>query len=273
MRFKAHIINPTFLANIVKAVDKISKHAVLRIGQKKFQFILQTDVSDGVQVWSGLNTSTVFEDMTLESLSNNEVSFSINLENLLCALKSCQNAQETVVKLTKKNGNPFLELITVKHATQPIQLIQDVPITLLTGQQLAALVEPHLPDPQVHIMLPPLKLLRSVIDRMKNMSEHLFISANMGGELRFSIDTNSVSVTTAYAGLEHPLIEGRTPPQHDRTQKGEAQIEIKKFAKFLFSSQVSPTNVILCLVEGRAIVLHVLVDDLYLTYYIPVILQ
>jgi hypothetical protein len=49
------------------------------------------------------------------------------------------------------------------------------------------------------------------------------------------------------------------------------KVDIKKFARFLYSYQVGPTNVICCIVEGRAVVLHVLLDDLYLTYYIPVI--
>ena len=50
------------------------------------------------------------------------------------------------------------------------------------------------------------------------------------------------------------------------------KVDIKKFARFLYSYQVHPTNVICCLVENRALVLHVLLDDLYMTYYLPVLL-
>jgi len=75
-------------------------------------------------------------------------------------------------------------------------------------------------------------------------------------------------------------------------------VDIKKFNRFLYSYQVSPTNVILCIIENTALVLHVLLEvraplhhlfctvppatqlneptplqDLYLTYYIPVVLS
>ncbi len=73
-----------------------------------------------------------------------------------------------------------------------------------------------------------------------------------------------------YKNLEHPTIEGRSPPPPETEIKANVKVDIKKFHKFLFSYLVSPTNVICCIVETRAVVLHVLVDDLYLTYYIPV---
>lgn len=58
-------------------------------------------------------------------------------------------------------------------------IIQDIPIVILTQQQLAQYTEPHLSDPEVFVMMPPLKLLRHVIDKMKNISDVLCIEANM----------------------------------------------------------------------------------------------
>ena len=37
-------------------------------------------------------------------------------------------------------------------------------------------------------------------------------------------------------------------------------MDIKKFNRFLYSYQVSPTNVILCIIENTALVLHVLLE-------------
>jgi hypothetical protein len=78
-------------------------------------------------------------------------------------------------------------------------------------------------------------------------------------------------MATMYKNLDHPTIEGRSPPHPDPEKKATVKLDIKKFHKFLFSYLVSPTNVICCIVETRAVVLHVLVEDLYLTYYIPVL--
>lgn len=113
-------------------------------------------------------------------------------------------------------------------------------------------------------MVPPLKLLRNVVDRMKNIHDYLGITANMGGELTLKVETDMVSIATFYTQLHHPQIgerqcttlccsltkhgcvEGRSPPRHDLEKAAEVKVDIKKFAKFLYSYQVSPTNVILC---------------------------
>ena len=152
-----------------------------------------------------------------------------------------------------------------------MNIIQDIPIVLLSAQQLSQYIEPHLPDPEVHIMMPPLKILRNVIDKMKNVSDSLTMEANMAGELTFRVETEMVSIATFYKNLDHPQIEGRSPPRPNPEQKASVRVDIKKFHKFLFSYLVGPTNVICCMVENHAVVLHVLLEDLYLTYYIPVL--
>lgn len=55
-------------------------------------------------------------------------------------------------------------------------------------------------------MVPPLKLLRNVVDRMKNIHDYLGITANMGGELTLKVETDMVSIATFYTHLHHPQI-------------------------------------------------------------------
>jgi len=272
MRFKARVLNEKcgLFIKVCTTVKKINKECVIHLTERKVQFILTSEVTEGgVQVWSGINAASLLEDYRIESLNSNEIAFEINVDHLQRALKSGQYAQEITIKLTKKNGIPFLSLAI--ENSQQMTIIQDVPIVLLSSQQLAQYTEPHLPDPEVHIMMPPLKLLRHVIDKMKNVSDYVSIEANMAGKLVFKVETEMVTIHTNYVNLEHPQIEGRSPPRLNLDQKAEVKVDIKKFARFLYSYQVGPRNVICCIVEGRAVVLHVLLDDLYLTYYIPVL--
>jgi HUS1 checkpoint protein len=97
-------------------------------------------------------------------------------------------------------------------------IVQDIPIILLSGQQLSGYSEPHLPDPEVYIMMPPLKNLRNVIDKMKNISEYLTINANMAGEMYLRVETDMVTVTTMYKNLEHPHI-GRFSRTVDKNRR------------------------------------------------------
>ncbi len=203
-----------------------------------------------MQVWSGLNTTSIFKDIIIESLHQNEIYFELALDHLQKALKSASGSaiqlHDVIVKLTKKNGSPYLSFTIELHPSPTMTITQDVPITLLSAQQFASLTEPHLPDPKVHVLLPPLRVLRPVVDRMKNISEFLTISANMAGSLALKVDTDLASVATFYSNLEHPTIEGRSPPRRDEGRKCTIKVDVKKFARFLFSYQINPSNVICC---------------------------
>ncbi len=87
-----------------------------------------------------------------------------------------------------------------------MSVTQDVPISLVSAAQFALLTEPMLPDPKVNIMLPVLKTLRPIVDRMKNISEFLQLNANMRGELSLKVEADMVSIETHYKGLDHPAV-------------------------------------------------------------------
>ncbi len=111
-----------------------------------------------MQLWSGVPVATLFEAYVVESLNNNQVAFELLVENLSGALKSAQYSTECLCKLTKKSGHTYLTfLVEIQSGLQIISVVQDVPIRLLSPTQTALLVEPHLPDPTVHILLPSLK--------------------------------------------------------------------------------------------------------------------
>ena len=87
-----------------------------------------------------------------------------------------------------------------------MHIVQEIPITPLSAPQLMQLTEPCLPDPEVYILLPPLKLVQRVVEKMKNISDFLKIEANMAGRLKLSIQTETVTITTFYKNLEHPQL-------------------------------------------------------------------
>jgi hypothetical protein len=69
------------------------------------------------------------------------------------------------------------------------------------------------------------------------------------------------------------LLEGKEPPKLDENIRTSAKVNIKQFTRCLHSQIVSPTNVILCIVEARVVMVHVLLDDLFLTYFVPVVIS
>jgi HUS1 checkpoint protein len=274
MRFKAKILDLTLFINLVKAIEKIGEETCLvLLTPKKIQFILISDLTDGFQVWAACNAASLFEDYVIESQNGNEISFHINLDNLLKGLQSGSNAQEIHMKLTKKGGTAYLSFAILMNPVKSITITQEIPVQILTPVQLQGYTEPVLPDPEVYIMMPPLKSLKNVIERMKNIDNYLILQANMAGELTLKVQTDNISVATFYRKLEHPHIEGKEAPNTNPDQKAKVKVDVKKFSRFLFSHIIIPKNVICCIVEDTALVLHVLLDDLFITYYIPVLAQ
>lgn len=109
---------------------------------------------------------------------------------------------------------------------------------------------------------------------MKGISEVLKLTATNANSLTFSVESTFVNISTYYKSLDHPLSQStREPFQRDPTTRVIVNVDIKKFSKFLYSSNLNPTDVICSIIEDKALVLNVKLEDLYLTYYIPVIHQ
>ena len=53
----------------------------------------------------------IFDDYHIESLNDNNIAFTISLDNLIKASKSSHSAQNIVVKLTKKQNMPFFSFV------------------------------------------------------------------------------------------------------------------------------------------------------------------
>jgi hypothetical protein len=85
-----------------------------------------------MQLWSGIPAATLFESYLVESLNANQVAFELQVENLDRALKSAQFSTECVCKLTKKSANTYLTFIVEIQGAQVMNVVQDVPIKLLS---------------------------------------------------------------------------------------------------------------------------------------------
>jgi HUS1 checkpoint protein len=203
----------------LQSVEKISKDGLMLLSPATVHIIQISTTKDGMQCWSSVNVHLIFDDMVLESLNKNEISFQLSLDNLLRALKSGEKAEKVVMKLSKKNNLPYLTVLSdfsVRVSSLcigsllPFQpqststVTQEVPIILLSASQFAQNVEPRLPRPDVMIFLPPLRSIRPVIDRMKNVADSVTLAANNVGEFMLTVSSDSIHIATVWKGLSHP---------------------------------------------------------------------
>jgi hypothetical protein len=138
-------------------------------------------------------------DYIIESLNENEIWLMITSSDMfLRALKSSLSASRILFKLTRKSGFPALsfEITFSGQGGNDLFLTQDVPVTVLTQAETLDYNEPMVPDPEIHVMMPPLIKLKSIIEKMKSLSD-FFPSCIAGivpmNSMSFSESSKSVS--------------------------------------------------------------------------------
>lgn len=294
MRFKGKLINAVRLVQIFQAIEKVRKECIVKLCKSQIMFISRGSDTlgaiaakeDNTQIWSGVPTQLLFGEFKVESLkTNNQIYILINVEHAIRALRSRQSTDSIMVRLTKKNAQTYLTLdMRIMAQNGQIALSQDIPVlqTLLQAD-IDTILEP-ITNPRVQIMMPPLKELKPIIDRMQKMGSILEIEANMNGCITFQMHSQDmIKVSTYFKNLRHPhtitednnrfnveIIPQRNTP--DEQISVLSRLEIKKFQRFLHSQILQPQNIVLGMVHDSCLVLNVnAANDIYMTYYLFVI--
>ncbi|KAF6729597.1 Checkpoint protein HUS1 [Oryzias melastigma] len=280
MRFRGKIVDVACLnhfTRVVTTISKLTKTCVLRLNPDKLFFVLSGKVANGgVGMWCELSQANFFDEYQMEGFNpeNNEICLEVAPENLSRALKTVQNAKSVKVKLTKKHC-PCLtvsaELPTMSSISRVVT--HDVPVDVIPTRLWHELKEPSMPDFDVSIYLPPLKTIKNVVDRMKNLSNFLVIEANMNGKMNLKIETDLVSVSTHFRDLGNPPSgDGASQdgsPTRDPDSMAEVRVDIRKLQQFLVGQQVNPSKSMCNIVHQSVVHLILLHEDVSLQYFIP----
>ncbi|KAF2077778.1 hypothetical protein CYY_000899 [Polysphondylium violaceum] len=273
MKFSAKLVKAKVLLKIILNIQKIPGDCVVHITQKKVAFIIRSDLDEGgSQVWCEIENSNFFDELNIQSLSDNEIQFQLEIEHLKRVLQSATTSMNEITVKLAKRGIPYLKFI-IQSTQQSVILIQEIPIVLLTQQQMAQINEPQLPDPDVNIFLPNLKTLQNIIDKMKNISDELCITISNNSELKLAVETNAGSISTFYQGLTHATLGGKDKTQSQITRSS-AVVDIKKFQKVLVLHSLSPDDVVCCIYES-SLLIHAMLHNhkVVVTYYLPIIIK
>ncbi|KIK60204.1 hypothetical protein GYMLUDRAFT_168427 [Collybiopsis luxurians FD-317 M1] len=300
MRFRANIDNVTTLYRIMQCVEKLQKKCIIKFTEETMHVICNNEANEGgIQVWSQIKRDAIFSNYRIQSNSNNEITVHISSEALMGALKSASasattsnsasgssyDTEEVIVKLAKKNDQAVLniEIIGSTSVGRRVRVAHDVKIEVMKPVDVARLTEPMCPEPDIHIILPPLQKLRTIVERMRNMAEILAIQANHNGCLKLSIHTESVKIETEWQNLSIPQMMKENSSQDNTDARPDPEnlfsvlVSIKSFVKFL-SSHVVSTTTIACICQNHCLILYVYIGDVadaggVLTFYVPAIID
>ncbi|KAJ6508807.1 checkpoint protein Hus1/Mec3 [Mycena sanguinolenta] len=289
MRFRAAIENVNTFFRIIQAIEKLQKKCIIKFSEEVMCIICNSEANEGgIQVWSQIKVDSLFTSYRIQSNASNVITMALSSEALLATLKSASTSsksayetEEIVMKLAKKNDQAVLsfEISGVTRQGRKVRVAHDVKIEVMKPTQVAELKEPMCPEPDVHIILPPLQKLRPIVERLRPMSDYLAVRANNNGRLQLSIRTDTVNVDTEWKNCKNTnkastASQEQEPDEpRDPDELFSVLVSTKSFFKFLNSHVVSTTT-IACICRNHCMILYVYVGDLadaggVLTFYIP----
>nr|XP_020481080.1 checkpoint protein HUS1 isoform X1 [Monopterus albus] len=285
MKFRGKIVDIACLnhfSRVITTISKLTKTCILRLTPDNLFFVLCGKVANGgVSMWCELSQANFFDEYQMEGMNpeDNEICLEVAPENMSRALKTVQNAKVVKVKLTKKHC-PCLTIVAELPTLSSVSRVvtHDIPVDVIPRRLWHEFKEPTVPDFDVSIYLPPLKTMKNVVDRMKNLSNFLqVIEANLNGEMNLKIETDLVSVTTHFKDLGNPpwgdgASQGSSSSQsRDPEAMAEARVDIRRLQQFLMGQQVNPSKAMCNIVHEKVVHLILLHDDMSLQYFIPAV--
>ncbi|KAI8057965.1 checkpoint protein Hus1/Mec3 [Syncephalis plumigaleata] len=288
MRMRAKIAHPPSLERVAHCVEKMGQQlCLLKMTNESWQYIVIADADSGVQVWAKLPTQAFLAEYQISSMNRDEIYLELNPDNLYRAIRSTKGSLECGVRLYKpQEGPPVLEFRIVHQSRTGIrqELMQTVPVRILTPQEMEPLHEPQISEPLVYVMMPPLPVVRAYVDKMRSISDQICIGASMRGQFSLHSALDGADMQTHWNGLINPEID-RSGSQSSTTSMStlsrngddliEARVRTKDLINFLYSYYVEPVRVVCCIIPDFAVIFYVYMgrnnsEHGSLTYYIPI---
>eukprot|EP00457_Paulinella_chromatophora_P010047 gb/GEZN01010134.1/.p1 GENE.gb/GEZN01010134.1/~~gb/GEZN01010134.1/.p1 ORF type:complete len:277 (+),score=25.53 gb/GEZN01010134.1/:233-1063(+) len=275
MRFRAFLVEHKNFNELVQTLEKLSANCIINFTDKQVKFHLPSEFTSGEQAFAEIPATSMFDHYRIENKkTRDQIPVCISLTNLARALTSGECADKILIKLTKKNNRAFL---TFEMQSGTMLITQDVPVQLQPMHRLQECEEPSLPDPPIKFLMPPLKSLATVVERISKLSTECTLICS-SDKMTIQVEADMVTVRTFYTGLtlsRSTGMESNGPLQGESAPTMNAKISLKKFANILHCRALGSNFTIGCIIQSQAfvVVLKLRQNQGLLTYYVPLIAE
>ncbi|KAF7401403.1 hypothetical protein HZH68_007223 [Vespula germanica] len=255
--------------NIVTVISRISKQCILRLTTDEISFNIGYD---SVPVlWAELSQSHFFTEYIMSGVSEEQNEIYLEFESAMLArsLGSLRSHSKSVkMKLTNKLQPCLTFEIELSSSTvESRQCVHDVPVRVVPRKEWTVYKVPDIPEFDISIDMPQLKYLRNIVERMRNMSSQLTLTADKTGMFVLRVETDSANVSTHFQELK---VWSCSQVEDNFTVS--ATIDVKKFLTFLSWDIVHPNSVRCNILENKIVNLFLdLSGYLKVRYFLPAI--
>lgn len=297
-------VNIAHFTHIISTVSKLcskaanDKACALKLTVDTIYFILPEFAANNVgsggtgrtSFWMSIDPKSIFDFYICEGNSPEEniILLEIQPENLLRALKSSTNMKMLRIKLTKRQSACItveIDLHSLSSKSNSRTITHDIPVKVITASKVSSddFQEPNVNRTTLSIQLPPLKIIKHMIERMKCLNEFMILEATNKGTLTFKIEADAVSVCSYFRNLQNLPIDNANRDRSRRHENNEnaedeyslctVRLSLKKLNDFVNSLQFQPSKIICNFVNNKYAHFFVIHDDdLVLQYLISSVL-
>lgn len=207
MKFRALMQDAMYMREfqaIVATLAKLAKECVMILGDRQMHFIVNEDQSSAASplVWATIAADEYFPEYRMEAARSDQeyIVLGMSSANLGRALSVLRGGGVSSCKLKLQRIQfPCISVIaSVQSSSEAREVVHDVPVTIIPASDWSAYVVPRVPNSQLALSLPSLRLLRSLIDKLKNISPSLEFQASYDGELSVVAASEMSTVTSRF---------------------------------------------------------------------------
>ena len=300
MRFKAKLDRDqvSLLYSLIGPISRLKADAVLYLDPNYLR--LSSRDADGISCFAELATKRgIFIEHRCESVADNAIVFEIDLNLWKMALQSIlsregetrrrvgrrssqddsgdmhmapTNASSLVImKLAKRQGG--IPCLCMEACSATVELIHAIPVKIQKVTEMKQHLPPQIKMPNVQLELSSQRPLRTIVERLKSISPHVYLEGSMTGELTLRVDSDGASMRTFLTKLVPKFDDCKS---QDNASSCTLKVDTKKLSTCLqWQATMNKTvsSSLLCMVENEMLVLHVVLDPGsvgFFTYYVPV---
>jgi len=197
-----------------------------------------------------------------------EKGLEFQLSALEDAIRASSNAAGVVMKLSKKEQ----ACISFHIQTLTSNIIQDVPVRVVSPAQIDELAEPCLP-PCSGVVLSPFQKIALLIEKFRHVSQpiQLTVDSSNSIELHFKCQSETLEVETCIKGLKIVTLNSEESSSQMEQSKS-ALVDGKHLSKALFATCLLPQRAF-CFILSNLVLLHIELSGIDISYYLPVMVS
>lgn len=272
MKFRARIVDSNSIKqfqNVVTVVSKLSKACVLRITQNCLVFIVPDEqaIPRRTVLWAVLEQNGFFEhyDMTgVNALeAQNEIFLEFTISLLASIFSNVKNAKSIKMKLTNKTFPALtveIEFPSQNHSVNQM-CVHEIPIQIVPLPLWREYKQPEIDEYDIVTESPPLRKVKYIIDKLKQLSDRIEITASNSGLFSLGVKTIPCTVKTLFKDLS---------VDHSNSCKSSASavVDSKRFSAFLCCELMHASKEICYIISGTVVHWYLEHRNLQLHYYL-----